>query len=458
MRYIFLILFLPILSFSQPLVDLQNFASGFIRPVDIQNAGDDRLFIVEQRGMIWIVDSLGQTYPRPFLDIRDRVNDAANEQGLLGLAFNPDYANNPNFVVHYTAGGDSTVISLFSVSSDPDSADPNSEFLILRSSQPFDNHNGGSIVFGPEGYLYIALGDGGSGGDPGDRAQDLTTILGKILRININTALPYGIPPDNPFAGAGGGIREEIWAYGLRNPWKMSFDRLTNDLWIGDVGQSDWEEIDFQLSTSDGGENYGWRCREGAHVYNPTGCPPDSTMVDPVYEYSQSGNGCSVTGGVVYRGSRFPGLYGHYFFSDVCGEWIRSLDPSFNMTDHGDFSGNYFVAFGEDHAGEVYVASLYNGLIYQLVEPVNSLSSGYESNSFRIYPNPAKDRISLSGENLSEIDEMRIINCLGKTVLARKMHQDSGLEIDISGITSGIYQLGLYSDRGLVSSKRLVLE
>ncbi len=461
MKRLLVLLILPFFTFAQqPVVDLQNFASGFTRPVDIQNVGDDRLFILEQRGMIWIVDSTGQVNPRPFLDIRSRVNDAANEQGLLGLAFHPDYALNRSFFVHYNDAGDSTVISLFQTSNDPDSADPNSEFLIMKEYQPFQNHNGGSIEFGPDGYLYIALGDGGSGGDPGDRAQDLTTVLGKILRININTAMPYGIPPDNPFVGMSSFVREEIWAYGLRNPWKISFDRLTGDIWMGDVGQNDWEEIDFQPASSMGGENYGWRCREGAHVFNPAGCPPDSTMVDPVYEYAQAGNGCSVTGGRVYRGNEFPRLYGHYIFSDACGGWIRTLDSAFNMIDHGVVpGGNYFVAFGEDRHGEVYVASMNNGIIYKVTDISTGLAEKIEGSSFELFPNPASKSVTLK---LTEYQNpggiVEVYDQKGIRV-SEKIHiQRHEYKIGVEGLLPGIYFIKHLDGLGNCATKRLIVE
>ncbi len=443
-------------SFSQPVIDLETFATGFIRPVDIQSPGgnDSRLFIVEQDGKIWILDSIGNKNTYPFLDISSQVNSTGNEQGLLGLAFHPDFVNNNSFIVHYTALDGSTQISLFTITNNPDSADPNSEFQIMNEPQPYANHNGGTIAFGPDGYLYIALGDGGSAGDPGNRSQDLTTVLGKILRININTAMPYGVPPDNPFVGMSTFVREEIWAYGLRNPWKMSFDKLTGDLWIGDVGQNAFEEIDFQASTSSGGENYGWRCYEGTSTYNLNGCLPDSTMTDPVFEYSHNSGGCSVTGGVVYRGSRYPGLYGRYFFADICPGWISSLDSNFNYTNHGTFSSsNYFVAFGEDNKGEVFVAGLYDGKISRIIESTNSLQNS-ERNDLKFYPNPSNGNLNIELEQVPS-NTLKIFNLSG--VLEFESSLNSKINsVDISNLRRGIYIYELELNNDILRGKLII--
>ncbi len=453
MKKLLLLISLSLFAFhtplpAQPILELETFAGGFTRPVDIQSPGGDdtRLFIVEQAGKIWILDSLGNRNSSPFLDISNQVNSTGNEQGLLGLAFHPDFDNNPYFFVHYTALNGNTQISLFAVSNDPDSADASTEFSILNEPQPFTNHNGGSIAFGPDGYLYIALGDGGSAGDPGNRSQNLTTLLGKILRININTAQPYGIPQDNPFFGAGGGVKEEIWAYGLRNPWKMSFDKLTGDLWIGDVGQGAREEIDFQPFSSSGGENYGWRCYEGTSPYNTANCPPDSTLTDPVYEYSHLSGGCSVTGGLVYRGSRYPGLYGRYFFSDICTGWIRSLDSAFNMTDHGAFSSsNFFVAFGENNEGEVFVAGLNDGKISRIVEGGSHLRENKLS-EVKVFPNPSSGHLNITiDESSPQIIEFKIFDIQGNLQLKTTIKQETQA-LNVSDLKPGLYIYQVESD------------
>ena len=272
--FVFAFFFAGLLA-AQTKIALNVYAGGFTRPVDIVNAGDSRLFIVEQRGIIKIIDGNGQVLSTPFLDIDARVGSQGNEQGLLGLAFHPDYANNGFFYVNYTNNSGDTRIARFKVSADnPNVADPNSEKLLLPVDQPYSNHNAGDLTFGPDGYLYFGLGDGGSGGDPQNNGQTATAYLGKMLRIDVDNGDPYAIPPTNPFKDTDFYL-DEIWATGLRNPWRFSFDRLTGDLWIGDVGQDAWEEIDFQPASSTGGENYGWRCYEGNHVYSMSGSCPD---------------------------------------------------------------------------------------------------------------------------------------------------------------------------------------
>ncbi|MBF8285408.1 MAG: hypothetical protein HW378_4323 [Anaerolineales bacterium] len=264
--------------------------SGLDEPVDLKHAGDGsgRLFVIEQPGRIRIVEN-GELLPDPFLDIEPLVNSRGNEQGLLGLAFYPDYAANGLFFVNYTDVNGDTVVARYAVSADdPSRADPASAKIILQVDQPFPNHNGGDLVFGPDGYLYIGLGDGGSGGDPQGNGQNLNALLGKMLRIDVNHGDPYAIPPDNPFAGRAG-ARPEIWAYGLRNPWRYSFDRATGDLYIADVGQNAYEEVDFQPADSRGGENYGWNKYEGFHAYDG-GATDGLTM--PVAEYAHAVGGC----------------------------------------------------------------------------------------------------------------------------------------------------------------------
>ena len=256
-NYAVLVLFFPLLLFSQD-VALQSFATGFTKPVDIKHAGDTRLFIVEQDGVIKILNSAGITNSTPFLDINARVRSSGSEQGLLGLAFDPNYTTNSRFYVNYINNSGNTVIARFTTSSNPDVAGATSEEILLTVNQPYSNHNAGSLVFGNDGYLYIALGDGGSGGDPQNFAQNLQSLLGKILRIDVSGATSYTVPATNPFVGNPAGL-DEIWSYGLRNPWKMSFDSDTNELWIGDVGQSNKEEIN-NVPIIDTGYNFGWKC------------------------------------------------------------------------------------------------------------------------------------------------------------------------------------------------------
>ncbi len=330
--------------------------SGLTSPIGLANAGDGsgRLFIVEQAGLILIFQN-DQLLPQPFLDIRDRVGSQGMEQGLLGLAFHPQFGQTPYFYVNYTDRQGNTVIARFQVSlADPNRADPASEKRLLQIDQPFSNHNGGETVFGPDGYLYLGLGDGGSAGDPQGNAQSLDTLLGKILRVDVDGGDPYAIPTDNSFASGGG--RAEIWAYGLRNPWRFSFDRLTGDLYIADVGQNQWEEIDFLRTGSAGKLNFGWDYFEGNHPYE--GQPPSGEIfIAPVAEYPHS-LGCSVTGGVVYRGSRLPAWQGVYLYGDFCtgAVWGLLRDAGGAWQSKPLFTNvGRIASFGEDEAGEVYL-------------------------------------------------------------------------------------------------------
>ena len=359
------------LSLGAQNVVLQPVVGNLTAPVAIAHAGDNRLFIVLQAGqiVIWNGTSL---LPTPFLDIRPLVL-AGGERGLLGLAFHPDYAQNGFFYVNYTdrAGNGDTIIARYTVSaSDPNRADPASARILLTIDQPFSNHNGGQLQFGRDGYLYIGMGDGGSGGDPQNNAQNPARLLGKMLRIDVDGGDPYGIPPTNPFVGQAG-VRPEIWATGLRNPWRFSFDRITADLWIADVGQGDVEEIDFQPASSRGGENYGWRIKEGSECFNPRNCS-SAGLVDPVVEYGHTNGACSVTGGYVYRGSRTPRLTGTYIYGDYCNGviWGAKRNASGAITTRVLIDTNLFIStFGEDANGEVYVAD-HNGAIYRLVDSI----------------------------------------------------------------------------------------
>jgi len=331
-------------------------ASGLVRPVALQPDGSGRLFVIEKIGRIRIIEN-DQLIETPFLDISERVGSTGNEQGLLGLTFHPQYAQNGRFFVNYTDNNGNTVLARFQVSSEPNVADPKSEVKILGVDQPFANHNGGGLAFGPDGYLYAGLGDGGSQGDPFGNAQNTSVLLGKILRLDVDSAEPYAVPADNPFGN-------EVWAYGLRNPWRFSFDKLTNDLYIGDVGQNTWEEIDFLPAGSPGGTNFGWNFREGAHDYKGGG---PAGMVDPIAEYSHSEGGCSVTGGYVYRGSMAE-WNGIYLYADYCTGLIWGLIQS----DGGWQSQPLFdldvtiTSFGQDAPGELYLLSD-NGGVFRLV-------------------------------------------------------------------------------------------
>jgi glucose/arabinose dehydrogenase len=365
-----LIFFVFILnSYSQyQIVDAFPNLPALINPVDLQNAGDctNRLFVIEQVGRIRVFENRPDVNSfKTFLDITDRVS-SGGEMGLLGLAFHPDYESNGYFFVNYTAANPRrSVISRFSVSLvNPDSADKNSELILFEQSQPFSNHNGGQVAFGSDGYLYIALGDGGSGGDPDNYAQTLHTLLGKISRIDVDNQDPglnYAIPPDNPFVDSTGTVRKEIYAWGLRNPWRFSFDPVTDWLWCGDVGQSAREEIDIV----ENGENYGWRCYEGNLPYNTTGCLGPENYVFPVYDYPRTDGG-SITGGYVYRGPNQPALYRKYIYADYVSRRVWSLEydginpPTVQQLFQFP-SGTSPTSFGVDEAGELYICTFTTG-------------------------------------------------------------------------------------------------
>jgi glucose/arabinose dehydrogenase len=306
-------------------------------------------------------------FETPFLNIEDRVNDSSNEMGLLGLAFHPDYAQNGYFYVNYTGDGGDTFLSRFQVSGDPNLADPASEVNLLHVSQPFPNHNGGGLAFGPDGYLYAGLGDGGSFGDPFNNAQNPKSLLGKILRLDVDHGDPYGIPPDGPFSGIQDDeARREIWRLGLRNPWRISFDQLTGDFYIGDVGQGDWEEIDYLSPNDFSPINFGWPTFEGTHHYK--GPLPEGPTILPIAEYNHAEGGCSVTGGYVYRGAMAE-WNGIYLYGDYCTGYVWGLIRSDDEWQSQLLfeTNERITSFGQDQAGEVYLVTD-GGLVLKLVQ------------------------------------------------------------------------------------------
>lgn len=344
-------------------------ASGLSAPVAITHAGDgsERLFLVEQGGRVRIL-SAGALLPDPFIDIADRLL-SGGEQGLLGLAFPPGFAQKGYFYLHYTRAGDgATVLSRFLVSADPNLALATSEEVLLEVEQPFANHNGGQLAFGPDGMLYLALGDGGSGGDPLGHGQNPASLLGKLLRLEVEGgAVPYAIPADNPFVGSLT-TRPEIWALGLRNPWRFSFDRLSGDLFLADVGQNAWEEINHQSAGAAGGANYGWNILEGEVCFSPAvGCVPPAAAVAPVAVYDH-GLGCSVTGGYVYRGPQNPGLQGLYLYGDFCSGRIWGLRPLAGGWENLLLADTDWLisSFGEDQGGRLYLADYGSGTLYRI--------------------------------------------------------------------------------------------
>ena len=344
---------------------LQVIASGLDNPLYLTApAGDPRLFIVEQPGRIRIFED-GRLLDTPFLDITSKVR-SGGEQGLLSVAFHPRYADNGYFYVNYTDVTGDTRVERYRVSGDPDRADVASASLVLHVDQPYANHNGGLVAFGPDGRLYIGMGDGGSGGDPQGHGQNTQSLLGALLRIDVDGTQPYGVPSDNPFAGRFGG-RGELWAWGLRNPWRFSWDRQTGLFYLADVGQNQWEEIHVVPADS-AGVNYGWAIMEGTHCFGASSCDR-SGLTLPVHEYDH-GDGCSITGGYVYRGRALPHLSGHYFYSDYCDGWLRSFRyENGRAVDHREWSvgelGNV-LSFGEDASGELYVLTS-NGTVRRFV-------------------------------------------------------------------------------------------
>ena len=343
----------------------------FDDPVEFTHADDgtNRLFVVEQKGVIIVFENNAATQTASvFLDIDARVS-SGGEMGLLGLAFHPDFEKNGYFYVNYTRNDPrrQTVISRFSMAKNATVADPNSETILFTFDQPYSNHNGGKIAFGADGFLYIATGDGGSGGDPQNNAQNRASLLGKMLRVDVNSSEKgnYGIPKDNPYAGNTEGFREEIYAYGLRNPWRFSFDATTNTLWTGDVGQNKVEEIDIVTK----GGNYGWRIKEANNCYDAAGNCNRTDLIPPVWSYQQGSEGRSVTGGVVYRGKKLPQLVGKYLCGDyVSGRiWALTYDgKQATNSNIGIADVSTVSAFGEDANQELYICDLIGGKIYTL--------------------------------------------------------------------------------------------
>jgi glucose/arabinose dehydrogenase len=363
----------PVTNFN-----LSSYATGFTSPSDIANAGDGRLFIVQKTGQIKIINSDGTIRPTAFLDIDPIVINGGTEEGLLGLVFHPNFASNGYFYVYYTNLSGNNVVARYQVSaSDSNIADAASAQILLTLSHPTNNnHNGGNLNFGPsDGYLYIGTGDGGGGGDTPNNAQNINSLLGKLLRIDVNKddfptddSKNYGIPANNPYAGATAGA-DEIWALGLRNPWRYEFDRQTQDLYIGDVGQSAREEVDFVPAGTGGGNNYGWRCYEGFAAFNTAGCGAQSSYVSPVTDYDHTLGRCSITGGFVYRGPEFSTLQGVYLYADYCSGHIYGIKQngaSWDQVLAQQFSGRNISSFGEDSAGRLYVSDITNGTIYKV--------------------------------------------------------------------------------------------
>ena len=451
----------------------------FTRPVDLQHAGDgsNRLFVVEQAGVISVFDNDPSVASASvFLDIEDRVRDSANEEGLLGLAFHPDYANNGFFYVYHSASNPRrSIVARYSVDpNDPNVADRNSEVVVLQVGQPFGNHNGGQIAFGPDGFLYIALGDGGSGGDPLGNGQNPSTLLGSILRIDVDNPSDdrnYGIPADNPFVGNTQGFREEIYAYGLRNPWRFSFDPPTGRLWTGDVGQGDFEEIDLIES----GGNYGWNTMEGFHCFDPeTGC--DQTgLVLPVHEYPHNGVRKSVTGGYVYRGPGVPELVGQYVYADFEDGQIFALEyDGQQVVQNTELMNTSLLisSFGIDENDELYFCA-FDGQIYRFTPTVSTNiaeEAAAPEAAVRLHPNHpnpfhAATTIAYTLDHAASVD-LAVYDVQGRRVrtLTSGLRQPGqhtlrwdGHDDDGARAAGGVYFVRLLVEGVVAASRQLVL-
>ena len=454
-----LLLSLMMMSFfgQSQTITLQSFATGFDSPVEITNAGDSRLFVVQKGGLIRILNSNGSINTTPFLNLSTLIS-SDGERGLLGLAFHPNYAANGYFFVNYTNTSGNTVIARYSVNSgNPDIANITGTIL-MTISQPYTNHNGGSIKFGADGYLYIGMGDGGSGGDPGNRAQNINENLGKMLRIDVNSTISpfYTSPATNPYVGVAG--NDEIWAIGLRNPWKFSFNRLNGDLWIADVGQGAIEEINKIVNPlPNTGINFGWRCYEGNSTYNTSGCAPSSTMTFPFAQYARSGGACSVTGGYFYTGSTYPNFQNKYFFTDYCDDKIRMVNSAGVITTTTSFSGNNFVTFGEDMNGELYIAGISSGTIYKIIDSSLS-SSDFENNGFSLYPNPAKESFTIKSSTSNLATKIDVIDLTGKLLFTKELSSIPENTIATTALSKGIYLISVETTNGTNYTTKLIVE
>lgn len=454
-KYLLLLLSLFALNLYSQNIGIYLLADGFENPLYVTNDGvGNRLFVVEQGGKIKI-NLNGNTNSVPFLNISGQISNSG-EQGLLGLAFHPSYENNGYFYVNYTKTNGDTQISRFSVdSTNPDLADPASELPIIGYAQPFTNHNGGHLAFGPDGYLYISSGDGGSGGDPGNRAQNINVLLGKLLRIDVDNPSGgnnYGIPIDNPFVGDPN-AKEEIWAYGLRNPWRFSFDFEDNNLWIGDVGQGEIEEIN-KASVTEAGLNYGWRCYEGSEPYNTQNCPPQSELTFPISEYNHSNGNCSITGGYVYRGPDDVEFFGgDYFYADFCSGKIATLDENGQPKDENYYPGKKWVSFGETYNKALIFVDR-SGSLYGL-HSILSTEDYLLENSLSMYPNPSSGNVNFSLKN-DTLNTIQIFDIRGSLILSEENISRNKATISIENLNSGMYFVKIISEKGQSVVKKLM--
>jgi glucose/arabinose dehydrogenase len=460
-KIILVVITLFIFSVSAQTVAVQTFATGLTNAVAIVHPpADSRLFVVQKTGAIRIVNSNGTVNATPFLTVTGL--SSGSEQGLLGLAFHPNYATNGLFFINYTNTAGDTVIARYSVSANPDIANTTATIL-MTVDQPFSNHNGGSLAFGRDGLLYIGLGDGGSGGDPQGYSQNMTVdpsfpsrvMLGKMLRIDVDTtfgSLNYGIPATNPYATTAG--LREIWAIGLRNPWKYSFNRLNGDLWIADVGQSTREEINkttFPLPNT--GLNYGWRCFEGTSVFNNSGCPTFANTVAPFTDYVYGSNGrCSITGGYFYTGSLYPNFANKYIFADYCTGEIGLVDASGVITWTVNLPG-VITSFGEDVNGELYITN--GSTVSKIIDSSLSALSLNES-LVTIYPNPANNELYIKNDNNVALEFISIADLTGKIVFNQDIQNLGSNAVNIASLAKGMYLITVETQNGLTATSKII--
>lgn len=457
---VFFAIFSVILDAQTPQLQLTQVSNVLYAPVDVTHCGDNRLFVVELSGYIRVLDSAYNTISPPFLVLAQQIT-FGGERGLLGLAFHPKYAQNGWFFVNYTDKNGDTQVSRFSVRPDnPNEADQDSELPIIKIAQPYPNHNGGCLKFGPDGYLYIGMGDGGSAGDPLNSGQTTNTLLGKFLRLDVDSSTlqqPYKIPPDNPFVNNPAYL-PEIWSLGWRNPWRFSFDRLTGDLWVGDVGQNAQEEIDFEPAGK-GGRNYGWRCREGKLLGNVNGCQTSPAYTAPVYTYTNPTLGCSVTGGFRYRGTRNPDLYGAYIFTDYCtGRWWvlkQKPDGTWAGTEVANLGNYEYASLGEDAQGELFVTGFPDKLYRLDYKEVVSTKTPSDVVGCTLTPNPTRDVFELNLDlKRSASVTLTLRDALQNQVSKQQLEgQNVRARFDLRDQPAGVYYLNIETAKGRMAKK-----
>jgi len=454
-KFLLPLLMLGCTAFAQT-IEPVSYASGFSSISEIVHAGTSRLYVVQQGGIIQMLEADGTINSTPFANLSSVVNFDGGEQGLLGLAFHPDYVTNGYFFVYYTNSAGNNVVARYTRSTtNPDAADATSAVVLLTIPHPgASNHNGGCIRFGPDGYLYISTGDGGGGGDINGNAQNTNVLLGKMLRIDVDAETGYTIPITNPFATTDGA--DEIWAYGLRNAWKFSFNRLNGAMWIADVGQSAIEEIN-KLDPATAGLNFGWRCYEGNSPYsNSSGCPATSdSFTFPVAEYTHAEGGCSITGGYVYTGAAYASLQGKYFFADYCSNkigWVNSETPG-DITWTEAFEGN-FTTFAEDVNGELYIAGGTNGTIYKITDSTAGVEQ-FNKTGITMYPNPARNEVFIDMKNQVAPGEVTIFDIGGKRLIQQMLTANVS-SIDTSVLQAGIYLLEVTASGNKTQQKLII--